>query len=143
MTSRKSLFGINLAAANEDVWRRHRRVMGPAFNSKLFVGPTLRQMTLELTCYERYNLVWDQSIKTYRDMIQNEPGWTGKTVTLKYKLDTYQGKGTGQISCYGGADDSLTVFTRAKSFNRWISTKKEDLFAVRPDFVCATGSRLT
>ncbi|KAF9010581.1 hypothetical protein BDQ17DRAFT_1299087 [Cyathus striatus] len=39
-----------------------------------------------------------------------ESGWIGKTVTLKYKLDTYQ------------------VFTRAKSFNRWIS-KKEDLFA--------------
>ncbi|KAI0085191.1 IMS-domain-containing protein [Irpex rosettiformis] len=39
-------------------------------------------------------------------------GWTGKTITLKYKLDTYQ------------------VFTRAKSFDRWISTKKEDLFAV-------------
>ncbi|PSR76512.1 hypothetical protein PHLCEN_2v8415 [Hermanssonia centrifuga] len=38
-------------------------------------------------------------------------GWTGKTVTLKYKLDTYE------------------VFTRAKSFDRWISTKKEDLFA--------------
>ncbi|GJE97755.1 DNA polymerase IV [Phanerochaete sordida] len=38
-------------------------------------------------------------------------GWTGKTVTLKYKLDTYQ------------------VFTRAKSFDRWISTKKDDLFA--------------
>ncbi|KAH9839306.1 DNA/RNA polymerase [Rhodofomes roseus] len=39
-------------------------------------------------------------------------GWTGKTVTLKYKLDTYQ------------------VFTRAKSFDRWVSTKKEDLFAI-------------
>ncbi|KAH7916561.1 IMS-domain-containing protein [Hygrophoropsis aurantiaca] len=39
-------------------------------------------------------------------------GWTGKTVTLKYKLDTYQ------------------VFTRAKSFDRWVSSKKEDLFAV-------------
>ncbi|KAI0075742.1 DNA/RNA polymerase [Panus rudis PR-1116 ss-1] len=39
-------------------------------------------------------------------------GWTGKTVTLKYKLDTYQ------------------VFTRAKSFDRWISTKKEDLLAI-------------
>ncbi|THH16729.1 hypothetical protein EW146_g3950 [Bondarzewia mesenterica] len=37
-------------------------------------------------------------------------GWTGKTVTLKYKLDTYQ------------------VFTRAKSSDRWI-TKKSDLFA--------------
>ncbi|THH28737.1 hypothetical protein EUX98_g5433 [Antrodiella citrinella] len=39
-------------------------------------------------------------------------GWTGKTVTLKYKLDTYQ------------------VFTRAKSFDRWISTKKEHLFSI-------------
>ncbi|KAH9935682.1 uncharacterized protein B0H18DRAFT_976825 [Fomitopsis serialis] len=42
----------------------------------------------------------------------NEGGWTGKTVTLKYKLDTYQ------------------VFTRAKSFDRWVSPKKEDLFAI-------------
>lgn len=40
-----------------------------------------------------------------------ESGWTGKTVTLKFKLDTYQ------------------VFTRAKSFDRWISQKKEDLYA--------------
>ncbi|KAH7888691.1 IMS-domain-containing protein [Phlebopus sp. FC_14] len=44
------------------------------------------------------------------DMVQG--GWTGKTVTLKYKLDTYQ------------------VFTRAKSFGRWVSQKKEDLFAI-------------
>jgi len=34
-------------------------------------------------------------------------GWTGRTVTLKYKLDTYE------------------VFTRAKTFNRWIKTKAE------------------
>jgi len=40
-----------------------------------------------------------------KDMDQN--GWTGRTVTLKYKLDTYQ------------------VFTRAKSFDRWVSTKEE------------------
>ncbi|OBZ70557.1 DNA polymerase kappa [Grifola frondosa] len=38
--------------------------------------------------------------------------WTGKTLTLKFKLDTYQ------------------AFTRAKSFTRWISTKKEDLFMI-------------
>ncbi|KAI0355704.1 DNA/RNA polymerase [Trametes cingulata] len=41
-----------------------------------------------------------------------EGGWTGKTITLKYKLDTFQ------------------VFTRAKSFDRWISPKKENLFAI-------------
>jgi DNA polymerase kappa len=34
-------------------------------------------------------------------------GWTRRTVTLKYKLDTYE------------------VFTRAKTFNRWIKTKTE------------------
>ncbi|KAJ7084347.1 IMS-domain-containing protein [Mycena belliarum] len=39
-----------------------------------------------------------------------ETQWTGRTITLKYKLDTFE------------------VFTRAKSSNRWIS-KKEDLFA--------------
>ncbi|KAF9241588.1 IMS-domain-containing protein [Melanogaster broomeanus] len=39
-------------------------------------------------------------------------GWTGKTVTLKYKLDTYE------------------VFTRAKSFDHWVSQNKEDLFAI-------------
>lgn len=44
-----------------------------------------------------------------RDMAEN--GWMGKTVTLKFKLDTYQ------------------VFTRAKSFNHWVS-KKDELFNV-------------
>jgi len=40
-----------------------------------------------------------------------ETQWTGRTITLKYKLDTFE------------------VFTRAKSCNRWIS-RKEDLFAI-------------
>lgn len=38
-------------------------------------------------------------------------GWAGRTVTLKYKLHTYQ------------------VFTRARSIGKWI-TKKEDLLAI-------------
>ncbi|KAF8813855.1 DNA/RNA polymerase [Phlegmacium glaucopus] len=51
---------------------------------------------------EKLNEVAAELVK---DMEQN--GWTGRTVTLKYKLDTYQ------------------VFTRAKSFDRWVSTKEE------------------
>ncbi|KAI0049981.1 DNA/RNA polymerase [Auriscalpium vulgare] len=43
-------------------------------------------------------------------------GWVGKTITLKFKLDTYQ------------------VFTRAKSFDRWITTK-EELFATGKDLL--------
>ncbi|KZP22360.1 IMS-domain-containing protein [Athelia psychrophila] len=46
-------------------------------------------------------------------------GFTGRTVTLKYKLDTYQ------------------VFSRAKSFGRCISTKKEDLFAIGKELLLA------
>jgi DNA polymerase kappa len=56
-----------------------------------------------------------------KDMEQN--GWTGRTVTLKYKLDTYQGV------CFQSVLEELfymvTVFTRAKSFDRWVSTKEE------------------
>lgn len=59
-------------------------------------------------------------------------GWTGKTVTLKYKLDTYQGRTPSSVASPLDLQSRLhAVFTRAKSFDRWISTKKEDLFAVR------------
>ncbi|TFK44337.1 hypothetical protein BDQ12DRAFT_694850 [Crucibulum laeve] len=49
------------------------------------------------------------SVELESDMKSNS--WTGRTITLKYKLDTYQ------------------VFTRAKSFTRWIYTQ-EDLYAI-------------
>jgi len=48
------------------------------------------------------------------DMVRN--GWTGQTVTLKFKLDTYQ------------------VFTRSKTFDHCI-TKKEDLYAAGKDLL--------
>lgn len=64
-------------------------------------------------------------------------GWTGKTVTLKYKLDTYQGMEVFSYITMNRANDLFVVFTRAKSFDRWISTKKEDLFAVRLNRMCS------
>lgn len=51
-----------------------------------------------------------------KDMIEN--GWTGRTVTLKYKLDTFQ------------------VFTRAQSFDRWIKTR-EELYTTGKDLLLA------
>ncbi|KIK52840.1 hypothetical protein GYMLUDRAFT_49679 [Collybiopsis luxurians FD-317 M1] len=53
------LWGMNLFAAEEDVWRKHRRVMGPAFNNEL------------------YRLVWNETLKTYREMVASE-GWEEK-----------------------------------------------------------------
>ncbi|KAF5351766.1 hypothetical protein D9756_007614 [Leucocoprinus leucothites] len=52
------------------------------------------------------------------DMSSN--GWTGKTVTLKYKLDTYQ------------------VFSRAKSLSRYVSSK-EELFSIGKELFLAEG----
>ncbi|KAI0064327.1 cytochrome P450 [Artomyces pyxidatus] len=54
-------WGMNLIAAEKETWRRHRRIMGPAFN------PTM------------YSLVWSESIRIYRDMVSTE-GWDKKDV---------------------------------------------------------------
>ncbi|KAJ3844174.1 DNA/RNA polymerase [Lentinula raphanica] len=58
-----------------------------------------------------------QKLEEVAEELENDmahTGWAGRTVTLKYKLDNYQ------------------VFTRAKSFERWI-TRKDDLFALATD----------
>jgi DNA polymerase kappa len=52
-----------------------------------------------------------------------QDGWTGRTVTLKYKLDTYQGVCFRRI--LKDLFHKVIVFTRAKSFDRWVSTKEE------------------
>ncbi|KAJ3761578.1 cytochrome P450 [Lentinula raphanica] len=58
------LWGMNLFAAEGDVWRKHRRVMGPAFNNEL------------------YRLVWNQTMKTYRDLRISELKWEEKGTVI-------------------------------------------------------------
>lgn len=43
-----------------------------------------------------------------KDMQQN--GWTGRTVTLKYKLDTYQGYSSYFVYTNTSADDQFSVY---------------------------------
>ena len=59
-----------------------------------------------------------------------EDGWVGRTITLKYKLDTYRGLHYTAARFQRGMLINLTVFTRAKSVDHWVS-KKEELYAVR------------
>lgn len=68
------LWGMNLIAADGDMWRKHRRIMGPAFNNKL------------------YQMVWTETLETYREMVSAE-GWSKKESidvpviqTLTFKL---------------------------------------------------------
>ncbi|CAA7270196.1 unnamed protein product [Cyclocybe aegerita] len=53
------LWGMNLVTADGNTWRNHRRIMGPAFNSKL------------------YELVWKQTLNTYYEMVAAEK-WSDK-----------------------------------------------------------------
>ncbi|KAF5356947.1 hypothetical protein D9756_006377 [Leucocoprinus leucothites] len=53
------LWGMNLIAADGDIWRKHRRVMGPAFSNRL------------------YEYVWNESIRTFNEMLASD-GWLDK-----------------------------------------------------------------
>ncbi|KJA21380.1 hypothetical protein HYPSUDRAFT_67727 [Hypholoma sublateritium FD-334 SS-4] len=52
-------WGMNVFAANGEVWKKHKRIMGPAFNNKL------------------YESVWKETLRTYREMVSDE-GWSTK-----------------------------------------------------------------
>ncbi|KAG6865641.1 hypothetical protein C0991_000811 [Blastosporella zonata] len=57
-------WGRNLVASEDgDVWRRHRRVVGPAFNNKL------------------YEMVWSETLNTYHQ-IEVAEGWTIKNTVV-------------------------------------------------------------
>ncbi|KAH9478750.1 Cytochrome P450 monooxygenase 124 [Psilocybe cubensis] len=68
------LWGMNIVAADKETWRKHRRIVGPAFNNSL------------------YQMVWTETLNTYNDMVEAE-GWKGKKEidvpviqTLTFKL---------------------------------------------------------
>ena len=50
------LLGINLISENGEIWKRHRRVIAPAFN------------------HVTYRNVWDTTASVYKEMIEEE-GW--------------------------------------------------------------------
>lgn len=50
---------MNLIASEKETWRRHRRIMGPAFNPKT------------------YSLVWSETLRVFKDMVSSE-GWDTK-----------------------------------------------------------------
>ncbi|KAF9258195.1 cytochrome P450 [Marasmius fiardii PR-910] len=54
-----ALYGENVLSTDGSEWRKHRRIMGPAFGNSL------------------YQLVWEQSLNTYREMVSAE-GWSEK-----------------------------------------------------------------
>ncbi|KAJ7927567.1 cytochrome P450 [Mycena leptocephala] len=54
-------WGMNLVAADGQMWRKHRRVVGPAFSNQL------------------YTMVWKETFRIYQEMVQTN-GWNTKNV---------------------------------------------------------------
>ncbi|KAI0916136.1 hypothetical protein AcW1_010008 [Taiwanofungus camphoratus] len=61
-------WGMNLFVAEKETWQRHRKIISPAFNNRL------------------YKLVWDKTMSCYFDMLSHE-GWsTRDTVKIPQVL---------------------------------------------------------
>ncbi|KAF8189906.1 cytochrome P450 [Mycena galopus ATCC 62051] len=56
----KSLIGDSLASASGEAWKRHRRILSPAFNTKL------------------YSLAWDETSVAYEEVVSSEGWLTGQ-----------------------------------------------------------------
>ncbi|KAF7344596.1 hypothetical protein MSAN_01941700 [Mycena sanguinolenta] len=54
-------WGMNIGSADGSMWRKHRRIVGPAF------GPEL------------YKLVWTKTLEIYREMVEVE-GWKNQNL---------------------------------------------------------------
>ncbi|KAH9973784.1 cytochrome P450 [Lactifluus volemus] len=63
-------WGTNLITSDKDDWRRHRRIMGPAFNAST------------------YSIVWAETSRVYRDMISVE-GWAKKDLVTLGAVQAY------------------------------------------------------
>ena len=75
-----SLWGMNLLSAERETWRKHRRIMGPAFNNNLYVRYRLfNKLPPETNGTNRlsHKLVWNEAQNTFRDMVTTE-GWKDK-----------------------------------------------------------------
>ncbi len=91
--------------------REERKSIGsersPGANIPDFSSLTLSIRTFKATSEKEEILQKLEDIAAELEDDMERGGWAGRTVTLKYKLNTYE------------------VFSRAKSFNRWIKTKSE------------------
>lgn len=73
----RRILGDSLSSASGDVWRRHRRVVAPAFTNKMWATryPFCYRL---LTLTFRFSSVWKEARAVYDQMLQAE-GWSHQT----------------------------------------------------------------
>ncbi|KAK0452607.1 cytochrome P450 [Armillaria borealis] len=116
------MWGMNLFAADGDVWRKHRRVVGPVFNNKLYKSVwnqtqmTYNEMLLTLSviavCGFGFSIAWDEPeisedgsmsvqealrIVTDNSALAFAPKWVAVSVTSGFSFRDYR-MGQEQLS---------------------------------------------
>lgn len=75
MTIFDSIMGPNVVASDGEDWKRQRRITAPAFNPKSCVSVALLSYIVSnYIVSNRYQLVWEETARTYRQMSREE-GW--------------------------------------------------------------------
>jgi len=104
---------LGIASNVVQPWEREER---KSIGSERSLAPHLRLTPSHVCCRIRtFRAISEkekileklEDIATELDDEMERGGWSGRTITLKYKLDTFE------------------VFTRAKTFDRWVKTKSE------------------
>jgi hypothetical protein len=80
-----SLWGENIISTDHETYKRHRRIVGPAFSSNMCVHDD-RASTLLTDINGRFPLIWEETFKTYKEMMANE-GWAEKTTVLTHCIN--------------------------------------------------------
>lgn len=89
-----SQWGENLVVADHDIWKRHRRIMSPAFNKGLYVHSTKPEILAPRFTNvptPRFSLVWAESTRTFRDMAVAE-GWRDASKLSLHSINSLANK---------------------------------------------------
>ena len=91
-----SLWGPSVASEGGELWKRHRRVVGPAFNTKTWAVPCLcSNKKAGLCTLSRYQLIRETTRTLYQEMIEQEEWIEKQKVTIdplnEYMVKVRQG----------------------------------------------------
>lgn len=82
-----------MITSEHEMYKRHRRIVGPAFSSAMYVLYCSHCLVggLTIDSHASAPLVWEETSKTYKEMLVDE-GWSEKTTVTTECFNDYSQK---------------------------------------------------
>lgn len=97
--------GMNVVASEDEVWRRHRRIVAPAFN------------------HTTYRNVWMTTARVYHDMIEKE-GWTNAKVARIVNTNIITHKVISYLHSFSNLAEFCGYSSHSSSSPQLVSTSR-------------------